>query len=294
MVGIKKQVDSIRRGLRRPEVRQHPIQAITRRLAWRWHWQRSPAGSPIIVNNWWRNLKIALPHTSNASLLYYRTHSDPSLVRLLQMLLYPGMTFLDVGAHIGEFTLIGAQMVGSQGKAIAIEPLPPCAETVRRNASMNGMDQVKVHDGALCGYTGRIGFQSDSERSSGWIAAEPKQAAFEAPCWTLDDFFSHAGIAVANVVKLDASGNEMAVLRGGGKILADGRIGVLVMKLYHPNVTQERFGYDSHESIRLLREWGFQTKLVVREETFPMFRPEDMDAHYDPLVYSQLLVATKC
>jgi len=292
-VGIKKQVDSIRRGLRRPEVRQHPIQAITKRLSWRWHWQRSP-GTPVVLDNWWRNLKIALPHTSNASLLFYRTHSDPSLVWLLQTLLYPGMTFLDVGAHIGEFTLIGAQMVGSEGQAIAVEPLPPCAETIRRNASLNGLAQVKVYDGALCSYSGKIGFQSDSERSSGWIAAQPNQAVFEAPCWTLDEFLPFAGRARADVVKLDAGGNEIAVLRGGAKSLGEGKVGVLVMKLYHPNITQARFGYDCHESIALLREWGLQLKLVVREDAFPMFRPEDMDAHFDPLVYSHLLVATKC
>jgi FkbM family methyltransferase len=292
-VGIKKQIDSLRRGLRRPEVRQHPIRAISRRLGWRWHWQRSP-GDPILLNNWWRNLKIALPRTSNASLLFYRTHSDPSLVWLLQTWLYPGMTFLDVGAHIGEFTLIGAQMVGAEGKVIAVEPLPPCAEAIRRNAAMNHLSQVKVFDGALCDYTGKIGFQSDSERSAGWISTQPNQIAFEAPCWTLDDFLPSAAVAKADVVKLDAGGNELAVLRGGAKAFGGGKIGALVMKLYHPNVTRDRFNYDSHESIALLREWGFQLKLVIREDAFPVSRPEDMDEHFDPLVYCHLLVATKC
>lgn len=291
-MGIIKQVDRIRRGLRRPEVRLHPIRAISRRLSWRWHWRKST--EPIHIPNWWRNLKISLPHTSNASLLYYRTHSDPSLVWLLQTLLYPRMTFLDVGAHIGEFTLIGAQMVGSEGRAIAVEPLPPCAEAVRRNATMNGMDQVRVYDGALCGYSGKIGFQSDSERSFGWIAAQPRQVAFEAPCWTLDDFLPFAGIAKADVVKLDAGGNELAVLRGGVKTLGDGKVGTLIMKLYHPNITRERFGYGSDESIALLREQGYQLKLVVREDVFPIQRREDMNAHFDPLVYCHLLVATKC
>lgn len=293
MLGITKGFDSLRRGLRRPEVRQHPIQAISRRLLWRWHWKHSPA-APILLHNWWRDMKIALPHTSNASLLYYRTHSDPSLMWLLQTLLYPRMTFLDVGAHIGEFTLIGAQMVGSQGKAIAIEPLPPCAEAIRRNASMNSLNQVKVYDGALSDYSGKIGFQSDSEQSSGWISTEPERVTFEATCWTLDDFFSSAGIAKADVVKLDAGGNELAVLRGGAKVLGNGKVGVLVMKLYHPKVTRDRFGYESQASLELLSDWGFQLKLIVRQDAIPIFRPTDMNDYFDPLVYCHLLVATKC
>ncbi len=238
-------------------------------------------------------MKIALPHTGNASLLYYRTHSDSALVRLLQTLIYPGMTFLDVGAHIGEFTLIGAHMAGSEGRAVAIEPLPPCAEAIRRNAAMNGLNQVVVYNGAVTDYTGKIGFQSDPQRSAGWISAQPEQVAFESPCWTLDDFLPLAGIARADVVKLDAGGNELGALRGGDQSFRNDKIGLLVMKLYHPDVTKERFNYDSHESVRLLREWGYQLKLVVRESAFPIHKPEDMNEHFDALIYTHLLIATR-
>ncbi len=239
-------------------------------------------------------MRIALPHTNNAALVFYRTHSDEGLAWLLQALLSPRMTFLDVGAHIGAFTLVGAKMVGNEGKVIAIEPLPPCAEAIRRNAAMNGMDNVRVYEGALCSYSGRIGFQSDPQRSGGWIAANPDRVAFESQCWTLDDFFRSAGIVKADVVKLDASGNELAALRGGAETLRSGGVGTLVMKLYNPDVSRERFGYDSHQSLRLLHEWGFQMKLVYRQEAFPIFRMEDVDSHFDRLVYCHLLVAHKC
>ncbi len=283
-------LDSIRRGLRRPEVRRHPIQAIARRILWRWHWKRSP-GAPIVIENWWRGLKIALPHTSNASLLFFRTHSDPTLVSLLQGLLSPRMTFLDVGAHIGEFTLIGAKMVGEQGQVIALEPLPPCAQAIRRNAALNALANVKVFEGALCHYSGRIGFTSDPEQSAGWIAAGPQRVAFEARCWTLDDFLPYANVTAVDVIKLDASGNELAVLRGGAETLCGGRGGTLVMKLYNPGITRARFGYDSRQSVALLRQWGCPLKLVVRRQAFPILHPEEVNRHFDRLVYSHLLVA---
>jgi FkbM family methyltransferase len=285
-------LDSIRRGLRRPELRRHPIHAISRRMLWRLHWKRSPS-TPMVINPWWRNLRIALPNTSNAALLFYRTHSDGDLAWLLQALLSPRMTFLDVGAHIGEFTLVGATMVGSAGKVLAVEPLPKCAEAIRRNAAMNGMNHVKVYEGALCDRSGRIGFLSDARQSGGWIAANPDQAAFETQAWTLDDFLLSVGITRVDVMKLDASGNELGALRGGSKSFRGGGIGTLVMKLYHPNVTQERFGYDSRESLSLLREWGFQSKLLVGLEAFPIFKPDDVDGLFDRLTYARTLVATK-
>lgn len=259
---------------------------------WRWHWRRSP-GTPVLLDKWWRNLKIALPHTTNASLLFYRTNSDPSLVWLLQVLLHPRMTFLDIGAHIGEFTLIGAEMVRGDGRAIAVEPLSPCAEAIRHNAVLNGLSQVTVHNGAICDYTGKIGFQSDAERTAGWISTQPNQVTFETPCWTLDDFLPVAVIARADVVKLDAGGNELAVLRGGQQSLKEGGVGALVMKLYHPKVTRQRFGYDAHESVELLNDWGFKLKLLKEQGAFPITRPEEMNPHFDDLVYCHLLLATK-
>ena len=289
-MGIRKYIDTIRRGWRRPEVRRHPLRAIYRRVLWRLHWKRFPA-TPIVLNDWWRNLRIALPHTSNAALLFYRTHSDESLLWLLQALLWPRMTFLDVGAHIGAFTLIGAKMVGNEGKAIAVEPLPPCAEAIRRNAALNAMEHVKVYEGAVCDYSGKIGLTSDGERSSGWIASSADRVAFEAQCWTLDDFLQYAGITSVDVLKLDAAGNELIALRGGEKAFRGGKVGTLLMKLYNSHVTQERFGYDSRDSVRLLHEWGFQTKLVHQQHAFPILRPEDVDSHFDRLVYSHILVA---
>jgi len=159
---------------------------------------------------------------------------------------------------------------------------------------MNAMDQVKVYDGALCNYSGKIGFMSDSERSGGWIATSADRVAFEAPCWTLDDFLQFAGITRVDVLKLDTSGNELYTLRGGAESLCSGRVSTLVLKLYHPDVTQKRFGYDSRESLVLLREWGFQMKLVHRQEAFPIVRPADVNSHFDRLVYCRLLVAKKC
>jgi len=284
-------LDSIRRGLRRPEVRRHPVRAVTRRLSWRWHWKRFP-DTPIVLRDWWRGLSIALPNTGNASLLYYRTHSDESLLWILQALLAPRMTFLDVGAHIGAFTLIGAHLVGKEGRVCALEPMPPCVEAIRRNAAMNALANVTVYQGALASCSGKIGFVSDAGQTGGWIAGGGRSVAFEAPCWTLDDFLPFAGLTKVDVLKLDTSGNELAALRGGATALRNGKIGALVMKLYHPNVTRERFGYDSRDSVRLLAEWGLKLKLCCRQETFPLFRPEDADEHFDRLVYSHVLVAS--
>jgi hypothetical protein len=39
----------------------------------------------------------------------------------------PGMTFIDAGANMGDFTVQAARLVGSSGRVIAIEPAPGVA-----------------------------------------------------------------------------------------------------------------------------------------------------------------------
>ena len=65
---------------------------------------------------------------------------------------------------------------------------------------MNAMHNVKVYDPALCDYSGTIGFVSDSEQSGWWIAADAARVAFEARCWTFDDFMQLAGLTRADVL----------------------------------------------------------------------------------------------
>jgi FkbM family methyltransferase len=53
-----------------------------------------------------------------------------------------GDTVVDVGAHIGRYTLISSNCVGKDGKVIAIEANPRVFETLKRNIKLNDFDNV--------------------------------------------------------------------------------------------------------------------------------------------------------
>jgi FkbM family methyltransferase len=48
--------------------------------------------------------------------------------------LKPNMTFLDVGAHVGYFTVLGSWLVGSDGQVHSFEPTPSTFHVLRLNA----------------------------------------------------------------------------------------------------------------------------------------------------------------
>ncbi|HUJ72235.1 MAG TPA: FkbM family methyltransferase [Verrucomicrobiae bacterium] len=284
--------DSARRGLRRPEVRRHPVHAVARRVAWRWHWKRHP-GVPILLKDWWRGMSIELPHTGNAALVYYRCHADPLQVHLMEENLKPGMTVLDIGAHIGAYTLVAAKAVGQAGRVHAIEPLPPCVRAIRRNAEINGFGYMHGYEAAIGERAGTVCFQSDPERTAGWMTDKADATTFETPCWTLDEFCKEHHVQRVDFIKLDAGSNELAALRGGEATLNGKPKPILLAKLYHPRVTEERFHYRPHETVALLLKWGYKLTVVIDErDQRPITSPEQIDSCFDPLIYTRLLLAT--
>jgi FkbM family methyltransferase len=63
----------------------------------------------------------------------------------LQQTLNLGDVFVDVGANIGYFTLLGGQLVGKDGRVVAVEAHPGLVEVLRRNVISNGMrDRVTI------------------------------------------------------------------------------------------------------------------------------------------------------
>jgi precorrin-6B methylase 2 len=54
---------------------------------------------------------------------------EPAKHALIRRRLRPGMTFVDVGANKGDFTLLAARLTGKAGRVISIEPEPEIARS---------------------------------------------------------------------------------------------------------------------------------------------------------------------
>jgi FkbM family methyltransferase len=70
---------------------------------------------------------------------------DIDIQILIDTLLKPGDTFLDIGANIGMTTLHAARRVGRAGKVISFEPQPACCKKIRRNLHINDIEHVELH-----------------------------------------------------------------------------------------------------------------------------------------------------
>jgi FkbM family methyltransferase len=64
-------------------------------------------------------------------------------------LIAPGGNVVDIGANIGYFSLLSAQLVGAHGQVIAFEASPNIYQQLANNLSLNGVTNVKTYNKAV-------------------------------------------------------------------------------------------------------------------------------------------------
>jgi FkbM family methyltransferase len=159
----------------------------------------------------------------NRSIFLYGTF-EISETRLVQAFLRPGMTFLDVGAHIGYYTLIGARLVGESGRVFSFEPGAETRALLAANVSRNAFHNVQIHAEALSDTTGAVGFYPSTEAENYGISSivapsDGRPAPVTVASVSLDDFATRAGGRI-DLIKMDVEGAELLVIRGGARVLS--------------------------------------------------------------------------
>ena len=74
---------------------------------------------------------------------------EPEQTALVETLVKPGDTVVDLGAHIGYYTLLFAKLVGPSGHVVAFEPSPASCAILRRNVASNGLANVTIVNAAV-------------------------------------------------------------------------------------------------------------------------------------------------
>lgn len=254
----------MRQLFQQPDFRRSPFQAILKRIFWRIYHFLNPK-KPLLLRNWYKGMSIALPRSGSAAQVFYRRHSNAEIVKIMEKILKPGDIVVDIGAHIGEYTLIAAYLVKPAGIVYAIEPQPECVNYIRQNCEINGLKNVKVYQLAVGDRSGSVSFKRDPRSWGGLVVSDGGNLSVQSV--RLDDFAERVGLKNIAFIKIDAAGNELAVLNGGTSLFTQPNPPIIVCKLYHPKVVKDRFGYEAVEILKLLWEWKFKTKALIENNT---------------------------
>jgi FkbM family methyltransferase len=143
---------------------------------------------------------------------------DRHVLGFMQCALHAGDLFVDVGANLGLFSVIGSDIVGPSGSVLAFEPDPDNTALLRKNLLLNTCKNVRVYEMAL-GASRRRGILSRSADNQGdhqISIVNDRSDVVRVRLDTMDHVVS--GIRV-NFVKMDTQGSEVAILKGMANIL---------------------------------------------------------------------------
>lgn len=186
---------------------------------------------------------------------------------MLRSVLRPGDHVLDVGAHIGTFTLPLAETVGPSGRVDAFEGLPQHMDILRRNVERRGWEHVHCHH-ALVG-------SGDGQRLVPWVrsgnsaetlftetlfevAGGEKKDLAGPETWSLDGWWRSVRheqeAARVALLKIDVEGMEWEVLQGADALLTEHRP-MLYMEVHQRHL--ERRGLELEALETELRRRGY-------------------------------------
>ncbi|HEY7328465.1 MAG TPA: FkbM family methyltransferase [Gemmataceae bacterium] len=149
--------------------------------------------------------------------------SEPDMQEALHHLLRPGMSFYDIGANVGFFTILAAKLVGPTGRVVAFEPVNANAHWLEHNLKLNGFHHVFIRQMALGNQDGEAAFRVSAESTWGKLAytgpVNQETAVIQVPIRSLDKLHANGELPRPDLLKIDVEGAEVDVLRGSAETL---------------------------------------------------------------------------
>jgi len=161
---------------------------------------------------------------------YFEGGGEPEVQEALQQHLRPGMIFYDVGANIGFFTLLGARLVGKEGRVVAFEADPEIARRLREHVSRNEFGWIVAEEKAVWSESSMVFFArtdpaTSPDRGLGHVVPEGAGDTVRVSAVSLDDYTRTQ--PPPDFLKCDVEGAEVDVFRGAQKLLKEKRPGII-------------------------------------------------------------------
>ena len=157
--------------------------------------------------------------------------------------------FVDVGANLGQFTLLACGV--SKAKAIAIEPIPNTLKDLIKNITINQLeDRVRVVN---CGVSDKkevLNFTTNRSVMN-TVALKASEHTIQLQVDTLDNILENENPVF---IKIDVEGFELNVLKGAFKILKKKSLLYLMIEFNNSGL---KFGFKDDDVYQLLLSYQF-------------------------------------
>lgn len=182
---------------------------------------------------------------------------ETEVVNAMQELVQPGTCVVDIGAHIGFYTLVLSKFVGPSGRVLAFEPLPGNFSVLSENIRLNHLHQAEAVPKAVLDRSCELSADMfDDGPLPGSVPFSTPRSSTQphVSAVALDDFLENESAPPVKFMKVDVEGAESLVLKGASRTITT----------YHPALIIEihHFGSSADKSpvLDTLHDWGYSTQ----------------------------------
>lgn len=218
--------------------------------------------------------------------MYKNRSHEQDVEQFITGFLQKGDTVLDVGAQIGMFTAIAAQLIGPDGRLYAFEPDEQNHSDLQSTRTRNGLDNVTILNVGLSDTVGEATFHrpdgawgSFMDGSGGGSVTRDffKNSTiktFTIQTQTIDNVVQQRSIEQLDLIKIDVDGPEVAIMRGAVDTLVRHKPAVMV----EASRFYQEHGASVGELFDILQQHGYQIYGTIRngETAIQMSSPADI------------------
>jgi len=154
---------------------------------------------------------------------------EKETVNLFRQIIKPGMTIVDVGAHVGYFTRLYSSLVGPNGKVYAFEASPQNFAILKRNTK--NLTNVTLYKLAVSDKTGWINFD-ETENNTGChslIPSKNRPGKTMIQSISLDEMLKNGQLQNIDLIKMDIEGAEPIAFEGMKNVIDNNpNIGLII------------------------------------------------------------------
>ncbi len=204
---------------------------------------------------------------------YYGREYETENYQFLKTWLQPGMTVIDIGGHIGLFSVSCARIMEGQGTILCFEPTPGTFRVLQKTIRLNRYTQIiTALQAAISDFSGTAEFYTDAEEgcNSNSLVKQEKisdhKYTYQVNVRTLDSVVNEMALKPA-LVKIDAEGAEYQVLKGALSTIHNYRP-LIILGMHPQSIIQN--GDTTEEIWDLLSNEGY----IIYYESKPIGRSE--------------------
>jgi FkbM family methyltransferase len=228
--------------------------------------------------------------------IWFNGAYEPIETYLFAQLLRPGMTVIDAGANVGQYSLIAATAVGPTGQVHSFEPVPATFARLKEHVELNQLGAIiTINQAALWNQDAMLDLGladefADNIGSYSVGAASNTRTQVSAPGVRLATYAVAAGLSALDLIKMDIEGAEPFALAGGIELLREHRPLIL---LEVNREALEALGSDARSLWGLLSGLGYRAWRIgsTLESCGPIESFDDLNQanvllHHEPLPVS--------